>query len=103
VIPETPQNAACPDSKLSRKGHLMDTADKIIEIIRQNSEMKIRITLETDLRKDLDMDSFETIMIINAIEDEFKITLDETVFKSISTVADIVRILESGYLSGKRT
>jgi acyl carrier protein len=81
----------------------MELVDKIARIVRENSEIKMVVGPETDLKRDLDIDSFGTIMIMNAIEDEFGITADEADFAQVSTVSDMARLLENKYLTGRET
>ncbi len=79
------------------KGEIMSIEDTVLRIVNQNSEVNSVITLQTDLRKDLNVDSFGTVMIINAIEDEFKMTVDERDFNEVVTVSDIIGLLETKY------
>jgi acyl carrier protein len=75
----------------------MELEQKVMDLIRSNIEKKYAVTLESDLRQDLEVDSFGTIMIVNAIEDEFGITVEEADIKGLVTVADIVRLLKTKY------
>ena len=75
----------------------MKIEDKVISIVRSNTEEKDPILLSTDLRKELRLDSFGTLMLINAIEEGFGISLEEADFSRIKTVADIVSLLQGKY------
>jgi acyl carrier protein len=75
----------------------MELEQKVLDLIRSNIEKKYAVTLESDLRQDLEVDSFGTIMIVNAIEDEFGITVEETDIKGLVTVTDIIRLLKTKY------
>jgi acyl carrier protein len=75
----------------------MQLEQKVMDLIRSNIEKKYAVTLESDLRQDLEIDSFGTIMIVNAIEDEFGITVEEADIKGLVTVTDIVRLLKIKY------
>jgi acyl carrier protein len=75
----------------------MELEQKVLDLIRSNIEKKYAVTLESDLRQDLEVDSFGTIMIVNAIEDEFGITVEEADIKGLVTVTDIVRLLKTKY------
>ena len=75
----------------------MKLEEKVIAVIRENSERLQIIPPDADLQDDLGIDSFGTIMIVNGIEDAFSITIDETDLKKIRTVSDIVRILRENY------
>jgi acyl carrier protein len=75
----------------------MELEQKVMDLIRSNIEKKYAVTLESDLRQDLEVDSFGTIMIVNAIEDEFNITVEEADIKGLITVTDIVQLLKTKY------
>ncbi len=72
--------------------------EKVLNLIRANLEKKHEVSLESDLRRDLDVDSFGTIMIVNGLEDAFGIEIGEADIKSIVKVSDIVALLETKYL-----
>ncbi len=76
----------------------MNLEEQIISIIKDNIEEKYDITADTDLRNELGLDSFDTMMIINAIEDEFDITIDESDFDNIKIVLDIIQLLQGKYI-----
>ena len=75
----------------------MKLEDKILDIVRAHAPPAESVTLASDLRTELRLDSFGTLMIINALEDEFGITIEETDFTRVHTVADVVALLESKY------
>ena len=75
----------------------MKLEDQVMTIVRDNTEEKEGITLASDLRQDLRLDSFGTLMVINAIEDAYGIAVDETEFGPVRTVADMVTLLRSKY------
>lgn len=75
----------------------MNLSDKIVEIVRTNTTAQGEITLASDLRQQLHLDSFGTLMIINAIEDNFGISVEDADFSRVITVADIVNLLQSKY------
>jgi acyl carrier protein len=79
-------------------GRDMNLEEQIISIIKDNIEEKYDITADTDLRNELGLDSFDTMMIINAIEDEFDITIDESDFDNIKIVLDIIQLLQGKYI-----
>ena len=51
------------------------------------------ITLETNVKDDLDADSLDVFQIINDIEDEFEVSIEDP--ESIVTVKDIVDFVEN--------
>ena len=79
----------------------MTLEERIIKVIRENSEEKGEFSPAADLRNDLGIDSFGRIMIVNGIEDEFAVTIDENDLPAIRTVADIAAILRNRYGIGE--
>ena len=63
--------------------------EKIREIIAsQLGKDEEEITLDTNVKDDLDADSLDVFQIINDIEDEFEVSIEDP--ESIVTVKDIV-------------
>lgn len=68
--------------------------EKIREIIAsQLGKDEEEITLDTNVKDDLDADSLDVFQIINDIEDEFEVSIDDP--ESIVTVKDIVDFVEN--------
>ena len=68
--------------------------EKIREIIaEQTGKDESEITLETNVKEDLDADSLELFQIINDIEDEFDVSVENP--EEIVTVKDAVDFVES--------
>lgn len=68
--------------------------EKIREIIAEQTGKDVdEITLETNVKEDLDADSLDLFQIINDIEDEFDVSVEDP--KSIVTVKDAVDFVES--------
>lgn len=78
-------------------GDTMSNIDKIKKIIFDNIDNKVNIEDTTDLRTGLQIDSFDALMIMTGIEDEFKITLGEDDFKKVGTPLQILALLEEKY------
>jgi len=72
--------------------------EKVIDVIRANIENKYEVHLHSDLRTDLEVDSFGAIMIFNDLEETFGIEIKDADIKSIVKVADIVHLLATKYL-----
>ena len=81
----------------------METIEKVISIIHANTENCMDISPDVDFIVELGIDSLDTIMIINAIEDEFSIEFESADFVHIKTVNDIVKILENKYVKTKES
>ncbi len=75
----------------------MSIEEKVVSIVRANTEEKDGVTLDSDLRKELRLDSFGTLMILNALEETYNIAVDEADFAQVNRVSDIVTLLSSKY------
>ena len=75
----------------------MSIKEKVLELVKENSEKKINITPDCDLKEDAGIDSFEYLMIINALEDEFHVQIDETKYQHLRTVTQITEELVKNY------
>ncbi len=78
----------------------MKIDETVLAIVRDNTEQKQAVTLSSDLRKELRLDSFGTLMLINAIEESFAISVDEKDFCRVNTVSDVVGLLTTKYHCG---
>ena len=68
--------------------------EKIREIIAsQLGKDEEEITLDTNVKDDLDADSLDVFQIINDIVDEFEVSIEDP--ESIVTVKDIVDFVEN--------
>ena len=75
--------------------------EKIREIIAEQTGKDVdEITLETNVKEDLDADSLDLFQIINDIEDEFDVSVEDP--ESIVTVQDAVDFVESHKNYSKR-
>ena len=67
--------------------------EKIREIIAEQTGKDVEeITLETNVKEDLDADSLDLFQITNDIEDEFDVSVEDP--ESIVTVQDAVDFVE---------
>ena len=71
----------------------MKTKEKVIEAIRENIRWKGPVTEQMDLIRDLGIDSFDMLMIVNTLEEEFSIIVEEGHLENLKTVGDVVRRL----------
>lgn len=71
----------------------MKIKEKVIEAIRENIQWKGAITEEMDLIRDLGIDSFDMLMIINTLEEEFSIVVEEEQLENLKTVGDVIKRL----------
>jgi acyl carrier protein len=70
----------------------MGIEERIINVIKNNIDNGESIDVKTDSRliEDLRIDSFDKLMIISAIEDEFSITIEMDDTTEFLTVNDII-------------
>ncbi|MBQ4339761.1 MAG: hypothetical protein IJC41_02040 [Firmicutes bacterium] len=66
---------------------------ELLKIVADNCEVD-EVTLESDLREDLEMNSMDIINMTIDIEAKFKIRTKEKDFKNINTVADLKAYIE---------
>lgn len=68
----------------------MKLEERIIQTLANNLQKKVEIKPESRLVEDLMLDSFDGLMIISALEDEFSVTLDIQDLSEFTTVGDII-------------
>lgn len=54
-----------------------------------------RITMDTSISEDLEIDSLDAVEIIMAIEDAFSIDVDEEALEQFTTIREIVEYVEA--------
>ncbi len=71
----------------------MNKTDKIIEIVRREMDVFIspdtEITPDMNLAADLNVDSLDMVLVIEAIENEFGITIPNEELYEIRTISDM--------------
>ena len=75
----------------------MDTLEKIIQIIRENGIDELELTPDTRIDEDSEISSFDRLMIVNAIEDEYSLEFDTDDFQKIKCLGDVADILKNKY------
>jgi acyl carrier protein len=77
----------------------MQLEKRVISVIRNNVEDcgDVEITSNTELVKELGIDSFGAMMIILGLGDEFSINLEDFDFSQFKTVQDVVEHLKERY------
>lgn len=67
----------------------MSIEERIIDVMQKNIQNSPQINADSRLQEDLHLDSFDILMVITALEDEFNIEIKETDFADLVTVKDI--------------
>ena len=69
--------------------------EKVREIICEQFDVdEESVTLDTDIREDLDADSLDMVDLVMSFEDEFKIEVPDSAMETVKTVGDIVKFIE---------
>ena len=69
--------------------------EKVREIICEQFDVdEESVTLDTDIREDLDADSLDMVDLVLSFEDEFKIEVPDSAIETVKTVDDIVKFIE---------
>lgn len=72
----------------------MDTFNKVADMLSEQLGInKDKITLESDVIKDLGADSLDVVQMLMALEEDFGITVSEDDATNLRTVADIVKLI----------
>ena len=66
--------------------------DKLSEYLKVD---KSKITMDTNIKTDLNADSLTVVELLFAMEQEYNITIPDEVVDSLETVGDLVRYLET--------
>lgn len=81
------------DSNNASKTEKMKLEEKVIEIIKESIEWQGEINIKHNLVKDLDIDSFSMLMIVNTLEEDLSIQIENENLEGLKTVSDIVEKL----------
>ena len=69
--------------------------DKIKDIMETElGKNRNDVTLESDIIKDLGLDSLDIVTLIMAVEDEYGFTADDDEIAALKTVGDVVSYIE---------
>ena len=75
----------------------MSNFERVKELLVENLGVaEEKITLESEIIKDLGADSLDLVEMLLAMEENFGITISDDQTESIKTVQDIVDIIENG-------
>jgi len=65
----------------------------ISELVTKTMKREVEISMTTDFRRDLQLDSLKLLELIVAIEDRFEVCLEPGDEAALITVGDVVRFL----------
>ena len=69
--------------------------EKIKDIMQEElGKDRNQVTLESDIIKDLGLDSLDIVTLIMAVEDEYGFTADDDEIAALKTVGDVVNYIE---------
>lgn len=70
--------------------------EKIKDIMEEElGKDRNEVTLESDIIKDLALDSLDIVTLIMAVEDEYGFTADDDEIVNLKTVGDVVKYIEN--------
>lgn len=70
--------------------------EKIKDIMEEElGKDRNEVTLESDIIKDLGLDSLDIVTLIMAVEDEYGFTADDGEIVNLKTVGDVVKYIEN--------
>ena len=73
----------------------MATYDKVKKLLAEQLTISAeKVTLESDIVKDLGADSLDVVEMLMSLEEEFNITVPEEDAVNIKTVGDIIKLIE---------
>lgn len=69
--------------------------EKLTDIIQEyKADKSIIVTVDTVIKEDLGMSSFDLIQLACAVEDEFDIEIPDRAIKDFKTIADVIAFIE---------
>ena len=69
--------------------------EKVVEIIKEELATNEEITMDTNLREDLNADSMDAVQLIISFEEAFGITIPDEKILEFTTVKKIVEYIEN--------
>ena len=73
----------------------MDLFKKVSALIADSlGQDQSIITMDTNIKEDLEADSLSIVQMIMTIEDDFEIVISEEEAAAVATVGDVIRLIE---------
>lgn len=76
----------------------LEVMNAVVEALVEESDTDITadaVTADTLLREDFELDSMQQVSLITALEDNYDIDIDDSEIADISTVGDLVALIET--------
>ncbi|SVA69834.1 uncharacterized protein METZ01_LOCUS122688 [marine metagenome] len=72
----------------------MSIEENVFEVVSRQLKFELSdLSLETDLRKDLNADSIDSVEVIFELEDLYNITIEDEVAEELQTIGSIVDVI----------
>tara|TARA_B100000953_G_scaffold182570_1_gene150328 strand:+ start:195 stop:431 length:237 start_codon:yes stop_codon:yes gene_type:complete len=72
----------------------MSIEENVFEVVSRQLKFELSdLSLETDLRKDLNADSIDSVEVIFELEDLYNITIEDEVAEELTTIGSIVDVI----------
>ena len=72
----------------------MSVEENVLEVVSRLLKYEISdLSLETNLRKDLNADSIDSVEVIFELEDLYNITIEDEVAEELTTISSIVDVI----------
>ena len=74
---------------------MINTKEALLEFISDNASLNVVIKEEDSLKDDLGLDDLDVIELVMNLEEEFNISIDDSVTDNLTTVQSIIDYLQS--------
>ena len=72
----------------------MSIEENVFEVVSRQLKFELSdLSLETNLRKDLNADSIDSVEVIFELEDLYNITIEDEVAEELTTIGSIVDVI----------
>jgi acyl carrier protein len=88
--------------KTIKEAIFMNIENRVLNVIKENTDKDIKIAKDTSFA-DLSLDSFDRMMIVAGLEEEFSINIDIDDFSKYKKIIDIITDLKKLYEKDKNT
>ncbi len=69
--------------------------EKLKQMVSEQLDIDVtNVTLDSDIKKDLGLDSLDIVEILMSVEEEWGIIVDDDETEGIKTVADVVALIQ---------